>query len=205
MNALRALPKDKLQKMLLVVIVTLIGLGGMGNFYIGKQWSSLSQSNGEIAKLKRQIDDAEREAKQEVQNQQFRQQVVSFAESQSAAMVSGDPFSWVVRQISLFAEKHPVHVLSMRPGTKTQNQQKSRFNTYTAQIELEGSYDQIGHFVRDFENEFPTGQIRSLDLGEGNAGSVERHVAMELAFTVRPDSDSPKAKAAAKTEKKATS
>ena len=202
MNALRALPKDKLQKVLLVAIVMLIALAAVGNFYIGRQLSSISQSNDQIAKLKRQIDDAEREAKQEVENQHLHEQVVAFVQSQTDTMVSGDPFSWVVRQITLFAEKRPVHVLSMRPGTTSQSQQKSRFNIYSAHIEVEGGYDQIGQFVRDFENAFPTSQIRSLDLGEGSTGQADRHAALELAFTVQPDSVSQKPKATAKVEGK---
>ena len=202
MNYLRSLPKDKLQKVLLVGIGSLVAVAVIGNFYVWAQLSSISKSKDQVAMLKRQIEDAEQEAKQEAQNLQLHEQVAAFVQNQAAGMVSGDPFSWAVRQITLFAENHPVHVLSMRPGSKAQSMQKSRFEVYTAQIEVEGGYDEIGQFVRDFENTFPTSQIRSLELAPGGASQTDRRAVMELVFLVQPDSGPGKADAKPKAEKK---
>jgi hypothetical protein len=205
MNFFRALPKDKLQKVILVGIVTLIALAAVGNFYIGEQISNASKSKDKIAKLKHDIDEAEREANQEAQNQQIRGQVTAFVQSQSPKMVSGDPFGWVVRQITLFAENHPVRVLAMRPGTIAPSQMRSRYSVYTARVELEGGYDQIGQFVRDFENGYPTSQIRSLDLAASGTGRVDRRAVLELAFLVQPDSDAEKSESEPNAEKKQAS
>jgi Tfp pilus assembly protein PilO len=204
-NYLRSLPKDKLQKVILVAIVTVIALAVIGNFHVWAQVSSMSSSKAQIAKLKQEIDDAEREAKQEAQNHHLHEQVAAFVEDQTTMMVSGDPFSWVVRHITLFAENHPVHVLSMRPGAKVQSMQKSRFDVYTAHIEVEGGYDQIGQFVRDFENTFPTSQIRSVELVPGGTTQADRRASMELAFLVQPDSVPGKADAKPKAGKKGAS
>ena len=205
MNFIRSLPKQKLQKVVLVGIVTLIALGAAGNFYIGAQLTSMSKSRIRIETLKREIDEAEREAKQELQDQQLHEVVAAFVQGQKSTMVSGDPFGWVVRQITLFAENHPVRVLSMRPGAKAPNQMKSRYNVYTARIELEGGYDHIGQFVRDFENGFPTSQIRSLELGASGTGRLDRRAVLELAFLVQPDSESPKSESKPGAEKKQAS
>jgi hypothetical protein len=205
MNFFRALPKDKLQKVVLVGIVTLIALAAVGNFYIRAQISTMSRSKDKIAKLKYDIDEAEREANQEAQNQQIRGQVTAFVQSQSTTMVSGDPFGWVVRQITLFAENHPVRVLSMRPGTIAPSQMRSRYSIYTARVELEGGYDQIGEFVKDFENGFPTSQIRSLELAASGTGRADRRAVLELAFLVQPDSDPEMSESKPNAEKKQAS
>ena len=202
MNVFRSLPKDKLQKVLLVGIVMLISLAVIGHLYVWAQFSSMSTSKEQITKLKQQIDDAEREAKQEAQNSQLHDQVAAFVQNQTAMMVSGDPFSWVVRHVTLFAENHPVRVVSMRPGVKTQSMQKSRFDVYTAHIEVEGGYDQISQFVRDFENTFSTSQIRSLELGPGGMNPADRRAVMELVFLVQPDSGADKPGPKSKADKK---
>jgi Tfp pilus assembly protein PilO len=202
MNVFRSLPKDKLQKVLLVGIVMLISLAVIGHLYVWAQFSSMSTSKEQIAKLKQQIDDAEREAKQEAQNSQLHDQVAAFVQNQTAMMVSGDPFSWVVRHVTLFAENHPVRVVSMRPGVKTQSMQKSRFDVYTAHIEVEGGYDQISQFVRDFENTFSTSQISSLELSPGGMNPADRRAVLELVFLVQPDSGADKPGAKSKADKK---
>jgi hypothetical protein len=204
MNFFRTLPKGKLQKAMLVGVVALIALAAAGNFYVGAQFTSLSKSGIKIAKLKREIDEAEQETKQEAQNQQLHERVAAFVQSQKATMVSGDPFGWVVRQITLFAENHPVRVLSMRPGAKAPSQMNSRYSIYTAHVELEGGYDQIGEFVRDFENGFPTSQIRSLELAAIGTGRSDRRAVLELVFLVQPESGSQKTESKPKAEKKQT-
>ena len=205
MNFFRTLPKDKLQKVILVGIVTLIALAAVGNFYIAPQISSMSKSKDKIAKLKHDIDGAEQEANQEAQNQQIHKQVTAFVQSQSTTMVSGDPFGWVVRQITLFAENHPVRVLAMRPGAIASSQIRSGYSIYTARVELEGGYDQVGEFVRDFENGYPTSQIRSLELTASGTRPADRRAVLELAFLVQPESDSERSESKPHAEKKQAS
>ena len=201
MNFLRAIPKEKLQKVILVLILTPIGVAVVGNFYTARQFSTWSASSQRIRDLKRQVEEAERNAKQAIQNQQARAQVVSFVEAQQETMISGDPFTWVVRQISLLAEQHPVRVLAMRPGSKAQHELKSSYGVFTAQIEIEAGYDQLGVFLQDFENKFPTAEIRSLGISPTD-GSGPCRAVLELAFLVRPDPDSHKAAGKTKEEKK---
>lgn len=201
MKFLRAIPKEKLQKVILVLILTPISVAAVGNFYTARQLSAWSASRQRIRDLKRQVEEAERNAKQAVQSQQVRAQVVSFVEAQQETMISGDPFTWVVRQISLLAEQHPVRVLGMRPGSKAQHELKSSYGVFTAQIEIEAGYDQLGVFLQDFENRFPTAEIRSLGISPTD-GSGPCRAALELAFLVRPEPDSHKAADKTKEEKK---
>lgn len=196
MNFLRTIPKEKLQKVILVLILTLISVTAVGNFYTARQFSVWSANRRRIADLNRQIEEAERNKKQAVQSQQMREQVASFVEAQQKTMVSGDPFTWAVREISLLAEQRPVRVLAMRPGNKAPQDLKSGYEVFTTQIDLEASYDQLGVFLQDFENKFPTAEIRSLEISGTDGNGSQRRALLTLAFLVRPDlgSDKPAAK-----------
>ena len=45
MNFLKSMPKEKLQKVALVAILSLISVGAVGNFYIGKHLTKLSTAD----------------------------------------------------------------------------------------------------------------------------------------------------------------
>ena len=195
MRFLKSMPKQKLQKIVFVIIVTLIILGAMGNFWIAKEWSELSSHRDEIRKLGTQIDQVQTSTRQEVSTTDLRDQIKTFVDAQQQRMVSGDPFSWVVREVSLLAERHPVRVTGMRPGEITPNTQKSRYVMFTTRLEVEGTYDQVGVFIKDFENSFATSQIRSLEMSSPDPTRSICRVSLECALLMLPaDSTKPLAK-----------
>lgn len=169
LDFLRRVPKDKLQKIVLVCIIALCTVVATLQLYVLKGWTAWRDTKSRIGQLSAQIHDAEHKVKQAAQNEEYRDQVRSFAETQQEAIVTGDPFAWVVREISLLAEKHPVHILGLHPGDKPDSTGKAKYLTYTTRIEITGTYDQIGVFIRDLENRFPTGEIRTFALGAADA------------------------------------
>jgi hypothetical protein len=115
-------------------------------------------------------------------------------------MVAGDPFAWIVREISLLAEQHPkVHVLGMQPGSKGQHELNPGYNVFTTRIEVEAGYDELGVFLQDFENKFPTAEVRSLGIVPSDRAQCR--ASLELAFLVRPNTDSHKSAGKSKAEK----
>ncbi len=186
MRFLKSVPKEKLQKIVLVIIVTLIALGAMGNFWIGAQWSQWSSDRDRIAKLHTEIEQFQAAAQQEASNTQLRDQMKAFVEAQQQRMVSGDPFSWVVREVSLLAEKHPIRVLGMRPGEVRLSGASSRYDQFLTRLELEGAYDQLGVFLRDLENSFSTSQIRSLEMAAPDPSRPVCRMTVDCAFPVLP-------------------
>lgn len=193
----RKLPKDKLQKIVLICIVTLVALVGTVQFYVLKNWSALTDTRNQIVKLDDQIREGERKTLQAAQDVAHRTEVKSFVENQRAAMVSGDPFAWVVREISLLAEKEPVHMNGLQPAGKIE--MKSGGPLYSARIEVSGTYDEIGAYVRDLENRFPTSEIQNITV-TGSPDDKGRHeAALEILLHVQPT------RASAKLEAKKTS
>ena len=110
-------------------------------------------------------------------------------------MVSGDPFAWVVREISLLAEQHPVRITALHPGLKSDTTGESKGHTYMSGIDVSGTYDQIGAFVRDLENKFSTAEIQSLSMG-GSADDKGQHGAtLTITLRVLPPEPSKKTEA----------
>jgi hypothetical protein len=186
-NFYRRLSKDKLQKIVFVCIATLCAIVGVVQFYALKNWTTFEDAKKRIAKLNDLIQQAERESQQAAKDGTYRQQVKSFVEAQQTAIITGDPFAWVVREISLLAEEHPVHVDGLRSGNKVESTGKSSCSTYTSRIEFVGSYDQIGAFIRDLENRFPTSEIRSLVISSGAEDKGQHQAAVDLTLRVLPE------------------
>jgi hypothetical protein len=180
----RKLPKDKLQKIVLICIVTLIALVGTIQFYVVKNWSALIDTKSQIVKLDDQVREGERKIRLATQDVAHRTEVKSFVETQRAAMVTGDPFAWAVREISLLAEKEPVHMDGLHPAPKLE--MKSGAPLYSTRIEFSGTYDEIGAYVRDLENKFPTSEIQSLTVAGGPDDKGHHAATLEIALRVQP-------------------
>lgn len=189
----RKLPKDKLQKIVLICIVTLVTLVGTVQFYALKNWSALTDTKAQIAKLDDQIRESERKTRQAEQDVAHRAEVKSFVETERAAMITGDPFAWVVREISLLAEQEPVHMVGLHPAGKID--MKSGSPSYSTRIEFSGTYDQIGAYVRDLENRFPTSEIQSLAVTGGPDDKGRHEAALEITLRVQPTHASEKQEA----------
>ena len=70
--------------------------------------------------------------------------------------------------LALQREPNVPDKLTLHPGSKAESGGNSKSPTYTTHLEFSGSFDQIGEFVRDLENRFPTAEIQSLVVS-GNA------------------------------------
>ena len=179
----KKMPKEKLQQVAFVCIITLAALVGVVEYYVLRNWTALTETKARISKLADQIQQAERQARGAQQDVAHRAEVKSFVQAQQAGMISGDPFAWVVREISLAAQDHPIRITALHPDNKVETAGETKARTYTAGIDVSGTYDQIGVFVRDLENRFTTAEIQSFSLG-GNADDRGQHGA-SLSITLR--------------------
>ena len=100
-------------------------------------------------------------------------------------MITGDPFAWVVREISLLAEDHPLSVTSIRDGGTTMVALKNRYDGFNASLEVLGTYDQIGAFIQDIENRFVTSKITSLRVA-GAAGG-KHSASFQITWLIVPE------------------
>jgi Tfp pilus assembly protein PilO len=184
-KAIQQLPKEKKQQVLLTGVLCLVGVVVVANFFVLPQLSAMRDSTAKIEELRHKISTEETKARLEAGNAAARAGYEAFLEQQHKAMVSGDPFSWVVREMSLLAEGHAVKVVSLRPGALMEHGRVEKFQTYGTRIELTGSYDDVGAFVSAVENRFPTADVRSVSFQAGAVGSKTLHASMEVMFILK--------------------
>lgn len=187
MNYLRALPKEKLQKVILILLVSVIATVAIGVFYANAQYNLLSERRQKIAELKRKILDVQGRAKTERQGAKSLEEVQAFIEAQSASLVADDPLSWSVRQIRLLEEQYPgVRVITIRPSGRAPHRLKNQYEAYHLQLEFDGAYDELGTFVKALENKFPTGEIRQLELLAADEAGTTRRLNLSLSLLMLP-------------------
>jgi Tfp pilus assembly protein PilO len=184
---LSKLPKGKLQKVVLVSILILGATGGAIQFYVVRNWKAVAETANGIATVKGQISQAEDIARQAVREKAYRDEVRSFVETQQTMMIDGDPFAWVVREITLLAEKHPIHIEGLHAGSKIELSANAKFQPYSTRIDFVGSYDEIGEFVRDLETRFPTSEIRTLSVSAGAEDPNRQEASLELILRIRAE------------------
>lgn len=172
--------KETFQKVFVVVMFTLSALYGTTNYYILRKNGLLVEWKSKIAALHEQIEDAQKMAATAQKESAHRQQVEAFVTTHRQAMITGDPFAWVVREITLIGEKHPLRVQGLRPGMPGQIALKNRYTSYGLEMSLAGTYDQIGVFVANLENHFATGKVKSLTLSGSPSGQHQAILQMEL-------------------------
>ena len=161
---IKKLPKEKLQKVVMVSILALGATVGVVQIYVAPNWKTLAETRTRIANLKEKMRQAEDAARQAAKEEAYREGVKAFVETQHATMITGDPFAWVVREISLLAEKHPIHVEGLHAGIKLEAAGNTDYQPYSTRIDFIGNYDEIGAFIQDLETKFPVAEIRNLSI-----------------------------------------
>lgn len=185
------LPKEQLQKVILVALGALVGVALSYQFLWSRGWTRYTKAGSEIDRLTAAISETEHRQQTLTSTAGANQQMRSFVETQQAAMVSGDAFAWVVREISLLADEQPIRVVSLRPGLEAgpAGADKS-LAVYAVRLEITGEYDAVGRFIRDLENRFPTAEIRSLEL-VANSTDDGHQANLDFTIMVRPKPAKP--------------
>lgn len=187
MNWLRGLPKEKQQKLLLAGIGFVMVMAALYQFYLAKNLTALSESRQKSAELAPKVDRAEQRQKESIANTPLKESMQAFLKTQKPRLVTGDSFSWTCREISLLAEKHPVKIVSLRPGTVATHPRQSGYQTFTTKIELAGAFDDLGAFLRALENKFPAGEIRALQISSGQREGGDLIASLDLMLIIQPD------------------
>jgi hypothetical protein len=203
MKGFRTLPREKLQKIVLVGMLALIGMVLAWMLYGHRQWVALNGNRADVVRLKEDIAHAKQIAQTVARTMPLRGKMQAFVDAQGATMVSGDPFAWVVREIALLAGPQPVRDVTTRSGGVVRHSRKDNYEWYMTHIEFAGSYDQIGAFIQELENKFPEAEVRSLDIAGSDSAETGHRATIELALLLRPELGSAKIAATPATKPKA--
>ncbi len=179
------LPKEKLIRLIGVVVLTVIALGALGFGLIKWQYGTLRVIAGktEVAEKRlEQVKDAIRRADQiEIE---FNAKNKTLAE-QEEAMASGDIYSWAVNALRRFKLSYRVEIPQIGQPTPPGDVNllpNFPYKQVTLRVGGTAYYHDFGNFIADFENQFP--QIRVANLNLESSPSVGPGEKEKLAFSL---------------------
>ena len=170
------LPKDKRNQLILVVLLTMVVVAGLWYFPIRYQQDGLHQLNAQIdvdkGKLL-QIQDTISNSKQieatlnVVSNKLFLQE---------SEMASGDLYSSMYNSLKNFKAPYKVEIPQFSSGgdaAPVNLLPKFPYKQVTISIAGTARYYDVGRFIADFENQFPTSRVLNVDLSPASASGPD--------------------------------
>lgn len=111
---------------------------------------------------------------------------------QERFMAGGDPYSWMINFIRRFKEPYPVAIPQFSSdGEQPENLlPKFPYKQFSVTIGGTAYYSDLGRFVADFENRFPTCRLLNLDLAPASTSRASDNeklaFRMNVVSLVRP-------------------
>ena len=173
---MKNLSKEKRNQLMLVVIVVVAIIAGL--------WFSVIRSEQEDLRTlaAKRADDETKFAQigDTIKNSESAKKELLAVNSQLAVaehdMPSGDLYLTLVNTIRKFKDNYDVQISQFNPnGGDAVNNLLPRFpyRQVTVSVSGSGHYHDIGKFVADFENQFPTSRILNLDLSPSSVTSSD--------------------------------
>jgi len=163
---MKNLPKEKRDRLILIILGTIVSLGLLWYLLIRAQDSSILaiarktvEQEDKVGKAQRLIGaKAEIEKTLEVATQQLKEV--------EAGMASGDMYSWVILTINKFKADRNVEIPQFSREIPTEVGLLPKFPYKAALFNLRGTdyLQDFGKFLADFENTFPYLRVQNVEL-----------------------------------------
>ena len=182
---LRKLPKERRNKLILVVVCALTVIAGLYLLLIRHQNENLvrlAQKGVEVRDNQRRILDAIRRASEIEADLASANKGLAEAE---ADVASGDLYSWVINTLRKFQAPYGVNIPQFSPlGAVTDVNLLPGFPYKQASLSLAGTahFHDFGRFLADLENQFPHIRVvnLSLDLNPSSVGEDQETISFKL-------------------------
>jgi hypothetical protein len=192
-DAMKNLPKEKRNQLILAVMLTGIVLSSLWFGLIGFQQQSLRTiaNNREVAARKFKLMEQTIKNASQIETD-LGEDAKQLAQLENG-MVSGDPYSWAINTIKQFKASHRVEIpqfsgidgpkdVSLLPGFP--------YKQATMTVGGTALFHDFGRFVADFENQFPYARILNLDLepftGMATTGREKLSFRLDIVMLVKP-------------------
>ncbi len=171
---LRKLPKEKLNRLILVGLATLIAMVGL---YLGlvrvqdQGLAKLASKKTAAAEKLKAVLDALRRADQVKAELDTARTLLATAESDVA---SGDLYAWVINSLRQFKAPYKVEIpqySQLGPPVDVNLLPNFPYKQTTLTVAGTAHFDDLGHFLADLENQFPHVRLLNLSL-DANAPSL---------------------------------
>jgi hypothetical protein len=195
------LPKDKRNKIILVVAGTLLVSVGLWVTMVNPLRTNLKRAVAESAEARARLTAGQRTLASWVQvsNDVAAAQARLLAAEET--MASGDLYVWMIQTMNRFKASQQVDIPQIGKETRCEVGVLPAFPYQAAAFAVRGTgfYNDIGKFVADFENAFPYMRVQNLELepvgaakktdgaSAGNVGDDETlQFRMEIVTMIKP-------------------
>ena len=191
---MKALPKDKRDKMILVAIITVALSAAIWLLLINPQRQTLRAVRADIQKSDEQLTRGNATLKtQETVDTQFEAATRALQQRETAMAAPNDMYSWLIQTLNTFRANYRVDIPQFGRELPAEVGIFPKFPYRAALFSVRGTahYHDFGKFLADFENAFPFIRIQNIELvpaaTESSREAGEKlNFRMELLTLVRP-------------------
>ena len=170
------LSKEKRNQLILAVAAIVLVLAGIYFTLIRYQQGSLVTVAAQKAKVEKQMSEIRDNIKNSKQIEAELRVVSDQLAQQEEDMPSGDLYASMVDSLRKFKLGHKVEIPQFNsPGTAVDVTLLPKFPYKQVVMTIIGTayYHDLGKFVADYENEFPTSRILNLDISPASVQSAD--------------------------------
>jgi Tfp pilus assembly protein PilO len=191
---LTKLPKEKQKKLALVILLTLIGAAGLYFGLLRNQQESLTRLAREKAAKSKQLQDVVQTVRRAEPIREEFEQARKTLEAAETDIAFGDHYAWVMNSLRQFKAPHKVEIpqfSQLGPIVDVNLFPNFPYKQATLTVAGTARYHDLGHFLADFENEFPHVRILNLSL-DANLPSLTSEpetlsFKMDVACLIKPN------------------
>jgi Tfp pilus assembly protein PilO len=202
---MKNLPKEKRDRLVVIVVGTLVLMGAVYYGLISHQRHTLEDIAKKFAEEDQRVSNGQRLAATTADLQKKLQTAQGKLKGIESTMASGDMYSWIILTMNSFKENggYKVEIPQFSREIPCDVGMIAKFPYRAAAFNVRGTayYHDFGRFVADFENTYPYMRIQNIDLEPagtsaststgpaGNAEDGERLAfKMEVITLVNPNS-----------------
>lgn len=177
--------KEKRNHLIILTVVTVAVIGALWYFLIGAQNARLNEISGKIEQARekqRRMEMAVKSADRIQEDFDAASEKMSRLEKEIAR---GDYYSWMYNTIKDFKTGYRVEIPQFSSVDKPVDCSliyKFPYKQISMTVSGSGFFHDLGKFVADFENNFPTMRLQNLEMSPGGGGNFSDREREKLTF-----------------------
>ncbi|MBC8002323.1 MAG: hypothetical protein H7X97_07015 [Opitutaceae bacterium] len=173
---MKKISKEKRNQIVLAVVMVLVVIGGLWSFLIRFQHSGLR----ELATKKAASENKQARVQEIIRDsKQIEEQMLIVSNklaAQERSMPAGDLYLSMVSSVRQFKQAYEIEIPQFSlggPEVPLNLLPRFPYKQVTLSVSGSGHFHEIGRFIADFENEFPTAQILNLELAPASVQNAD--------------------------------
>jgi Tfp pilus assembly protein PilO len=191
-------PKEKRERLILAVMMSLAGIAGIWFGLLEPQQASLRNKAKLLQETQAKLTAVQRELRLTETFKKHLETARQQIESMEAKMPTGDVYRWAIRSITSL-QTNNVEIANLEPPRIGESSILPKVPYKTALLSVNGTayYHDFGKFLANLENSYPHMRVQRLELeptqfGEATtAGQEQLNFKLEILALVKASADGP--------------